>query len=112
MTPATAAAVTILRQLGAPVDVSLGKWLLGQFHADGGFLAMEAAPIPDLLSTATALHALVSMGVDLEAIRERCLNFLDSLWNDKGGFCGHCLDDTVDCEYTFYGLLAFGHLSE
>ena len=112
MTPATAAAVTILGQLGEPVDASLGEWLLGRFHAEGGFLAMEGAPILDLLSTATALHALSSMGVGLDSIRERCLDFLDSLWSDEGGFCGHGLDDTIDCEYTFYGLLALGHLSK
>ena len=28
-----------------------------------------------------------------------------------GGFHGNWSDDYLDCEYTFYGLLALGHLS-
>ena len=35
----------------------------------------------------------------------------DSLWNAAGGFHGNWTDDTLDCEYTYYGLLALGHLS-
>ena len=42
---------------------------------------------------------------------ERCLDFVDSLWNADGGFHGNWTDDYLDCEYTFYGLLALGHLS-
>ena len=71
---------------------------------------MPGAPMPDLLSTATALHALAGMHVDLEPIQEPCLDFLDSLWSGRG-FCGSWADDAVDCEYTYYGLLALGHLS-
>lgn len=112
LTPITAAAATILRQLDEPVEPSLSEWLLRQHHKQGGFLAMAAAPIPDLLSTATALHALAALNVPLDNIRQPCLDFLDSLWNSQGGFCGHCLDDTIDCEYTFYGLLALGHLDK
>jgi prenyltransferase beta subunit len=110
LTPATAAAVTILHEMSEPVDNSLSAWLLQQHHQNGGFLAMAAAPIPDLLSTATALHALAQMKTPLDDIKEPCLNFLDTLWNSQGGFCGHALDKTIDCEYTFYGLLALGHL--
>ncbi len=67
--------------------------------------------MPDLLSTATALHALAGLETSLDSIREPCLDFLDSLWDNAGGFHGHWADDTLDCEYTFYGLLALGHLS-
>ena len=45
------------------------------------------------------------------AQRERCLDFVDSLWSAEGGFHGHWADDHLDAEYTFYGLLALGHLS-
>jgi prenyltransferase beta subunit len=111
-TNATAAAVTLLHQLGVPVNQSVGDWLLAQVHRDGGFLAMPNAPMPDLLSTATALHALACLERDLPApIRERCLDFIDTLWNAEGGFHGHWADDHLDAEYTFYGLLALGHLS-
>ena len=39
-------------------------------------------------------------------IRERCLDFHDTLWSAEGGFHGHWSDDHLDAEYTFYGLLA------
>ena len=111
-TNATAAAVTLLHQLGVPVNANVGEWLLARTHSDGGFLAMPAAPMPDLLSTATTLHALACLEVDVPApIRERCLDFIDTLWSAEGGFHGHWADDDLDAEYTFYGLLALGHLA-
>jgi prenyltransferase beta subunit len=63
-----------------------------------------------LLSTATALHALSGLGEGLEPIRERCLDFVDTLWTNDGGFHGHWDDCALDVEYTYYGLLALGHL--
>jgi hypothetical protein len=40
------------------------------------------------------------------------MDFMDSLWNaSAGGFHGHWADEFVDAEYTYYGLLALGHLS-
>lgn len=111
-TNATAAAVSLLHQLEMPVHSSAGIWLRQQMHPDGGFLAMPRAPIPDLLSTATALHALACLEEPLpQSAREACLDFLDSLWTAEGGFHGHWADDHLDVEYTFYGLLALGHLS-
>ena len=111
-TNATAAAVTLLHQLGVPVNANVGEWLLARAHPDGGFLAIPAAPMPDLLSTATTLHALACLEVDVPApIRERCLDFIDTLWSADGGFHGHWADDDLDAEYTFYGLLALGHLA-
>jgi len=110
-TNSTAAAVTFLRQLGMPIAPSVGDWLLKQHHRDGGFLAVPSAPIPDLLSTATALHALAGMERDIESIKEPCLDFIDTLWTNEGSFHGHWGDDSLDCEYTYYGLLALGQLS-
>lgn len=110
-TPATAAAVTLRRHLGAPPDAQLRAWLLARAHGEGGFFASPGAPMPDLLSTATALHALAGLRAEIEDVREPCLNFVDSLWTSRGGFYGHWADDVVDCEYTYYGLLALGHLS-
>jgi prenyltransferase beta subunit len=110
--PATAAAVTLLHQLGMPVNAAVGDWLLAQMHREGGWYAIPGAPIPDLLSTATALHSLSCLDVTLpSAARERCLDFIDTLWDADGGFHGHWADDDLDCEYTFYGLLALGHLA-
>jgi prenyltransferase beta subunit len=111
-TNATAAAVTILRQLNVAVPRSAAEWLLARQHPSGGFLASPTAPLPDLLSTATTLHALARLECELSGeARERCLDFVDSLWNAAGGFHGHWADDHLDAEYTFYGLLALGHLA-
>ena len=109
-TPATSAAVTLIRHLGMPAPPVLGDWLLRRCH-EGGFFASPDAPIPDLLSTATALHALSAMHVPIDGIREKCLDFVDSLWTSRGAFYGTWADDVPDCEYTFYGLLALGHLA-
>ncbi len=111
-TNATAAAVAVLHQLGMPMNAGVADWLLARVHPQGGFLAMPDAPLPDLLSTATALHALACLEREIPtSVRERCLDFIDSLWSAEGGFHGHWADDHLDAEYTFYGLLALGHLS-
>ena len=108
----TAGAVVLLNNLHLPISAEVGQWLRSQLHAQGGFVAVPDAPIPDLLSTATALHALAALEIRLnDGETERCLDFVDSLWDATGGFHGHWSDDYVDCEYTFYGLLALGHLS-
>jgi hypothetical protein len=111
VTPATAAAITVRRHLGDRPDRDAGMWLLDRCHKRGGFFASPTAPVPDLLSTATALHALSTVGVPATGVREPCLDFIDSLWTNRGGFFGTWADDTADCEYTFYALLALGHLS-
>lgn len=110
-TNATAAAVTLLRHLNQPVPASVGRWLLARSHPMGGFLAAPSSPVPDLLSTATALHALAGLQCEMSPpLQERCLDFVDSLWTNAGSFHGNWTDELVDCEYTFYGLLALGHL--
>jgi hypothetical protein len=111
VTTVTAAAVSALKALGGSVDPHLGVWLLDRCHASGGFVATPATPIPDLLSTATGLHALTALHVPLTGVYEPCLDFLDSLWTNRGGFYGSWVDHTLDCEYTYYGLLALGHLT-
>ena len=110
-TNATAAAITLLRQIGQPIDPRAGDWLLACWHPQGGFRATPAAPLPDLLSTATALHALAGLEKSFAPQQEACLNFVDTLWSNEGGFHGHWGDDFLDVEYTYYGLLALGHLS-
>ena len=111
LTPSTAAAVTLLRQYHKPIPDGIAEWLFSRHADDGGFFAVPMAPLPDLLSTATALHALSGLHADLGKIREPCLDFIDTLWTSKGGFHGTWTDDVLDVEYTFYGLLALGHLS-
>ena len=109
-TPTTAAAVTLLRQMQSPVPKNAISWLLARACPTGGFCATKDTPIPDLLSTATALHALSGEHVEFEHLKENTLDFLDTLWTGKA-FCGSWADDEADCEYTYYALLAMGHLS-
>ncbi len=111
LTPSSAAVATLYRHLEEEPPADLPEWLLSRHHAGGGFYATPLAPIPDLLSTATALHALAGMKAPLGPIQEPCLDFIDSLWTTKGGFYGNWAEDVLDCEYNFYGLLALGHLS-
>lgn len=113
-TSATATALCVLHYFDEPLPERSVAWLLSLAHAQGGFPAVSHAKttaLPDLLSTATALFALDRAGVDLDTLRECNLNFCDSLWQPEGGFAGHALDPTLDCEYTYYGLLALGVLS-
>lgn len=109
--PGTAAALALYRRLGWQVPTDSIDWLMNCRQPEGGFLAFPGAPIPDLLSTAVALHGLAGAQADLTGLKEPCLDFIDSLWNAEGGFHGNWTDDTLDCEYTYYGLLALGHLT-
>jgi geranylgeranyl transferase type-2 subunit beta len=112
VTPVAAAVATLARHCQRDPDPALAQWLLERHRPEGGFFAVPAAPLPDLLSTATALHALAGMHVPLDALREPCLDFVDSLWTNRGGFYGNWSDDAIDAEYTYYALLALGHLTE
>ncbi|MBL7115715.1 MAG: hypothetical protein ISS35_08100 [Kiritimatiellae bacterium] len=87
-------------------------WLADRYCSGGGFFAGPSATAPDMVSTATALFALRMAGVSLDAYRDGCREFVSGLWDDAGGFCGHCLDELPDCEHTFDALLVLGCLEE
>ncbi len=110
-TPVTAGAIILQRHWGETVPDEAIAWLAARQHAEGGFLAAPQAPMPDLLSTATAIHALAGVQYPFDQLLDPSLDFVDSLWTNRGAFHGHWADDEVDCEYTYYGLLALGHLS-
>lgn len=101
-----AAAVLVNRQN----DAATASTLLGRFVESGGFAPSDKIAVPDLLSTATALFALVSMGTNLDTIQPPCFKYAESLWRDSGGFAGHVADEFEDVEYTFYALLTTGCL--
>lgn len=114
-TAATAAAVATLHYLGRDIPPAALDWLLARASPHGGFSPIPLDPemtVPDLLSTATALHALHVAGVSLSDLRRANLDYLDSLWTPQGAFRGHPADDMLDCEYTYYGLLSLGDLNE
>jgi hypothetical protein len=110
-TPVTAGAVMLMTRHGFPIPETVGDWLLDQHQGGGGFLAAPRAPMPDLLSTATALHALNVLKRSMGGKGPACLEFVEALWAEDGGFRGYLEDDQADVEYTYYGLLALGHLA-
>ncbi|MCX6853797.1 MAG: hypothetical protein NTV80_02710 [Verrucomicrobia bacterium] len=110
-TTATSAMLSLYRHMQMPAPQAGIDWLVRQCLPTGGFLAVPGAPLPDLLSTAVALHALSNHPEAIARVKEPCLDFIDSLWSAAGGFHGNWADDTLDPEYTYYGLLALGHLA-
>ncbi len=73
----------------------------------GGFKASDAAPIADLLSTATALFVLKQYKA--KPLYDAS-DFITSHWLENGGFGATLIDVESDVEYVFYGLLALGAL--
>ena len=104
-TNATAAALSVIGQLDAYHDTDSLNYILAIQSDTGGFAATEHAPLPDLLSTATALFLLRCYGRK-PTISPK--NFVEAHWMDNGGFSATLLEETSDVEYTFYGLLALG----
>jgi hypothetical protein len=112
-TNATVGGILLLRAMGEPVPPPSIAWLVAQAdETEGGFRAGSVVPIPDLVSTATALFALHAAGHPLDGQRESCLAFVESLWSESGGFRAFWTDDAPDSEHTFYGLLSLGCLAE
>ncbi len=110
----TAAAVGLMRMfdaLDAPTRLQAAEFLRAMQNEEGGLRANTRIPIADLLSTFTGLVALLDLDasdtVDANAIRR----FAESLDQPTGGFRAGAWDDTVDAEYTFYGLGTLALLS-
>lgn len=106
-TNATVAALAVRGQLGGYKTNQDVVFLKELQQPSGGFCAAGATPVPDLLSTATALFML-------ECYKGKPkfnpADFLEAHWLPSGGFCPTLVDETSDVEYTFYGLLALGTL--
>jgi hypothetical protein len=111
-TTATAAAAVLLTRYGKREQARQAVDYLAKLrHPDGGYRAAPTVPLPDLLSTATALYA-ESLCVPLTEKPPflPTTAFIESLWNSDGGFRSHAADPVSDVEYTFYALLALGAL--
>lgn len=104
---ATAAALLVIGQVDGYRENDALDYLRRVQEPSGGFRADAAAPVPDLLSTATALFALRCYGVSpLVSPRD----FIEAHWLDNGGFGATLWDEEGDVEYLFYGLLALGSI--
>ncbi len=84
--------------------------LLQRCCSTGGVCSTAAMLYPNLESTAKALFALRILGADLSSLRTPCLDFIESLRRDDGGYVGHGMDNMTDVENTFYALLGTGCL--
>ena len=104
-TNATAAALMVAGQSEGYTSTRDAEWLRDEQKPSGGWCAEKDTPLPDLLSTATALFALHCYGIKP---RYSATDFIEGHWLDNGGFAATLLDDESDVEYLFYGLLALG----
>jgi prenyltransferase beta subunit len=80
------------------------------YYKTGSFSAFSKTVYGDLLSTGVALYSLRFADNDLSIIKPDCLTYIDSLYSE-GGFCATAFDTKPDVEYTFYGLLGLGSLT-
>jgi len=106
-TNATAAALGALRVLqgeDAGARARACGFLLSMQHASGGWLAVPRAPVPDLLSTFTALVALDGSGRVRADQYAQARAFAQASERADGGFAAGPWDAEVDVEYTYYGL--------
>ncbi len=104
-----AAKVFLLKMLEK--DGSEEQQLLMSFASEsGGFRSFQHLEQADMLSTAVALFALKNADCDIRLLTPDCLGFIQQNFID-GAFLSGDGDQTVDLEYTFYGLLALGKLT-
>ena len=104
-TNATAAALCIKGQLEKYNVNEEVEYLFRLQDKSGGFFATAQSPVPDILSTATALFVLSCYK---KAPLVEPDSFIEAHWLDSGGFAPTLLEDKSDIEYMFYGILALG----
>jgi len=104
-------ALLIARYLTGMKTNRVQKQLFSCIEKGKGFKAFSDAENADLLSTAVALFALKRTGADLRMAAPDALNLVQQNYN-LGAFLSGDGDETKDLEYTFYGLLILGTLSE
>ncbi len=104
----TAAAVVVLakeRAFDREQRQRAAEFLFGVRSPAGGFCANRSIPLPDLLSTFTALAALDELGTPVPPTTlSQTEKFARSLLRDDGGFSAAPWDLETDPEYTFYGI--------
>jgi geranylgeranyl transferase type-2 subunit beta len=102
----TAAAVGLLTLLEVPLPDKQKTidFLCRCQLPDGGFQAHARIPVPDLLSSFSAVMALYDLDAAEHVDRLALRNFVTSLRSPDGGFFGMLSDQQSDVEYTFYGM--------
>ena len=102
----TAAAVGLFTILDVPLPEKQKTvdFLYRCQRPTGGFQAHARIPIPDLLSSFSALTALHDLDALDRLNRQTLRNFVLSLRSPDGGFYGMLSDQQSDVEYTFYGM--------
>jgi len=113
----TAAAVGTLRvisswtkqnETSSQFTETVATFLNGMQSDTGGFRANTRIPMADLLSTYTGLQALSDLECLENTTTDKAEPYISSLEQPQGGWLAAEWDDTVDVEYTFYGLAALG----
>jgi geranylgeranyl transferase type-2 subunit beta len=113
----TAAAVGTLHVITSWLDPTdtpcqsaepVASFLSGMQTGTGGFRANRRIPLADLLSTYTGLQALCDLDCLHHANMARAECYIASLEQPGGGWYAAEWDETIDVEYTFYGLAALG----
>ncbi len=111
LSPLAASTLALQALGGAPPAPAVLSALSACRRPDGGFAAHPDAPASDLLSTAVGALTQRRLGAPLCAGEaSAAAQFVQSLWDDSGGFRGAVADTMPDCEYTAYALLALGAL--
>lgn len=105
------AAFTVARHFSGLNSKNEKKMLFSFFEDGKGFKMFHDVNHPDLLSTAVALFALKTAGADFRLFVPDCLKLVQQNYAD-GAFLSGDGDTTCDLEYTFYGLLTLGVLSQ
>jgi geranylgeranyl transferase type-2 subunit beta len=100
--PATAAAITV-QLLHGRRDLRACRFLTAQQVAGGGVRVHAGAPVPDLLSTATATWALAACR-QLHLVDRSGLARFAVACRTADGFAAVPGDPQSDPEYTWYGL--------
>jgi prenyltransferase beta subunit len=109
-TNSTAAAIALCAYLDPDViNIERTKDFLHSMYTKiGGFKAAMYAPVPDMLSTYSAVTSLYILEC-LDIIDERkCKNFVLSLQHKNGGFTLLPNEQIADTECTYYGLATIG----
>ena len=102
----TAAAVGLLTVLESPLPEKSKtvEFLCQCQQSAGGFQAHARIPLPDLLSSFSAVTALYDLDAADRINRSALRNFVTSLRSPDGGYFGMLPDQQSDVEYTFYGM--------